>query len=435
MTDKMQALFQDHLRTLTARADRALEAGGYGGLILGSGSPKMLYLDDWSYPFRANPQFKAWVPGASPDCFVSYRPGSRPRLFFCQPEDYWHLPPTRPSGYWVDGYDIEVMRSSESLRQAVKSHQDWAILAEPEAATAGLGDHDPLAVTAHLDLARAAKTPYEVECMARASTLAAAAHRAAEAAWREGGSEFEAHLAYCRAAGLREQELPYNNIIAYGSHAAVLHYQVLDRGRPGTTPSFLIDAGAEYAGYASDITRTYAAAPGAFADLIAAMDQAQLKLVDQVRPGRDYRDIHLAAHQAIAQILLEFELVKGSAEAVAQSGVTSTFFPHGIGHLLGLQVHDVSGLAADAGGGLRARPEGHPYLRLTRDLQEGFVVTIEPGLYFIDMLLAEAARDQRRQLICWDAIEALKPCGGIRIEDNVVAQAGAPRNLTREALG
>jgi len=198
--------------------------------------------------------------------------------------------------------------------------------------------------------------------------------------------------------------------------------------------SFLIDAGAQHAGYACDITRTYAADAGEFLDLIRSVDAAQQKLVDQVRPGTDYRDIHLAAHASIAKILVTHGIVTGSAEAAVQSRVTSAFFPHGIGHLLGLMVHDASGFAASPKGGTRDKPEGHPYLRLTRTLEPGFVVTIEPGIYFIDSLLGEARADERRHSINWDRVAALRPWGGIRVEDNVVAQAGAPRNLTREAF-
>jgi Xaa-Pro dipeptidase len=260
------------------------------------------------------------------------------------------------------------------------------------------------------------------------------AHRAAEAAFRGGASEYEVHLAYCRAAGAREEELPYNNIIAFDRHAAVLHYQVLDRARPAGVRAFLIDAGAQFAGYACDITRTYAAAPGPFQELIDGVDAAQQELARRVRAGTDYREIHLEAHRAIAAILAAHGLVKGTAEAALESGLTSVFFPHGIGHLLGLMVHDAGGFMAAPGGGTLPKPEGHPYLRLTRRLEPGFVVTVEPGIYFIDSLLAKAKADARGRLVDWARVEALAPCGGIRIEDNVVAQAGAPRNLTREAF-
>lgn len=426
-------LYADHLGELRSRADKALVAGGYDGLITCSGGQLYYYLDDSTYPFRPNPRYRAWLPDATPDCFVIYRPGSRPKLVFHQPDDYWYLPPASPEGYWVPHFDLVVVRSPAELRKEVGPGR-WAILGEPGAATEGLGDHDPPAVAGSLDYDRAVKTAYEVECMALATAAGVRAHRTAEKAFRAGASEYEIHLAYCKAAGAREEELPYNNIIAFDRHAAVLHYQVLDRQRPSGVKSFLIDAGAQHAGYACDITRTYASDPGEFLDLIRSVDSAQQMLVDRVRPGVDYRDIHLAAHEALAKILVTHGIVTDSAEAAVESRVTSVFFPHGIGHLLGLMVHDASGFAASPKGGTRDKPEGHPYLRLTRTLEPGFVVTIEPGIYFIDSLLGQAHSDERGKSIDWKRVAALRPWGGIRIEDNVVAQSGAPRNLTREAF-
>jgi Xaa-Pro dipeptidase len=430
----MSALYGGHLREMTARTDPALAAQGYDGLIVASGTLRYLYLDDNSYPFKPNPRYRSWVPDGTPDCFVVYRPGGRPSLVFHQPDDYWYLPPAFPEGYWVASFDLRVVRSPAELKQFAGTRGRWAILGEPSAATEGLGDHDPIALTTLFDYARAAKTPYEVECMARASAVGVRGHRAAEAAFRAGATEYEIHLGYCRAAGAREEELPYNNIIAFDTHAAVLHYQHLDRKRAPVVRSFLIDAGAQCAGYSSDITRTYAATDGEFQALINALDVAQLKLADLVRPGKDYREIHLAAHRAIAGILAEHGIVKGTPEAAVAEGVTSVFFPHGIGHLLGLMVHDAGGFLAGPEGGTRPKPEGHPYLRLTRDLEAGFVVTIEPGIYFIESLLAKAKANGGGRTIDWKRVEALKPFGGIRIEDNVVAGTGPPRNLTREAF-
>jgi Xaa-Pro dipeptidase len=127
-------------------------------------------------------------------------------------------------------------------------------------------------------------------------------------------------------------------------------------------------------------------------------------------------------------------VTKVSGDDALDRGVTSVFFPHGIGHLLGLQVHDVGGVMDDIKGSERKRPEGHPYLRLTRMLEPGVVVTVEPGIYFIDSLLAAARKDHRRTLIDWAVVDELRPFGGIRIEDNVVATASKPENMTRLAM-
>jgi Xaa-Pro dipeptidase len=270
--------------------------------------------------------------------------------------------------------------------------------------------------------------------MRRASELAARGHRAAERAFRERASEYQAHMQYLLACAQREEEMPYNNIVAYNENASVLHYQHLARRTPERLRSFLLDAGAQHRGYAADITRTYAAEPGLYAELVMHLDAAQLKLCTEVLAGRDYRDIHLSAHQHIGEILSELGIVKIPGGDAALTGLTSTFFPHGIGHLLGLQVHDIGGLQASAAGGEIPRPEGHPYLRLTRKLEPGVVVTIEPGIYFIELLLRQARNDERRKLIDWTRVEELLPCGGVRIEDNVVATQGAPLNLTRAAF-
>jgi Xaa-Pro dipeptidase len=151
-----------------------------------------------------------------------------------------------------------------------------------------------------------------------------------------------------------------------------------------------------------------------------------------VRAGFDYRQLHLDAHLALATILRDFGIVRVSPESAVESGVSSAFFPHGIGHGIGLQVHDVAGFAQSDRGGTIAKPQGHPYLRLTRVLEPGMAVTIEPGLYFIDMLLEELKDKGLGPSVNWDRVAQFKPYGGIRIEDDVVCTEGEPLNLTRE---
>jgi len=197
---------------------------------------------------------------------------------------------------------------------------------------------------------------------------------------------------------------------------------------------FLIDAGAQFRGYASDITRTYAASPGRFADLIDAMNRAQLQLCDEIVAGRDYREVHLSAHRILGDVMHAMGIIRIPGEEALERGVTGVFFPHGIGHLLGLQVHDVGGVMGDVKGHERRRPEGHPYLRLTRILEPGVVVTVEPGIYFIDSLLAAAHANEKSRFIDWSVVDELRPYGGVRIEDNVVATASQPENMTRDAF-
>src|SRR5690606_27346606 len=287
----------------------------------------------------------------------------------------------------------------------------------------------------YLEYHGAFKTPDEIEMMREATRRGVRAHQAAERAFRAGSSEFGIHLAYCQAAGQDAGELPYSNIVALNEHGAVLHYTELDRVPPKPVRSFLLDAGASHGGYACDITRTHAQdTAGDFQALIDAVDQVERALCAQVRSGVDYRQLHLDAHLALAGVLRESGVITVSAEEAVATGVSSAFFPHGIGHGLGLQVHDVAGFAASDRGGTIPKPDGHPYLRLTRSLEPGFVVTIEPGIYFVDMLLEDLRAAGRGGSVDWDRVEAFRPYGGIRIEDNVVCTEGDPLNLTREAF-
>lgn len=427
-------LYAAHVATVVERYTAALGATGFDGAVIPAGSLQMLFRDDHSYPFKPNPQFRLWVPEPAPDCAVIFEPNKRPTLVFHQPVDYWHQPPELPPAWWARHFEVAVIREPAELAGHVRKGPRWALLGQPVGPAAGLGEPDPEALIAALDWHRAAKTPYELACLRLASAHGALAHRAAESAYRAGASEYEVHIAFCSAIQAREEELPYNNIIAFGRHGAVLHYQHLDRVRPAAAPSFLIDAGAPCLGYGSDITRTWSERQDEFADLITAVDAAERRLAAQVLPGVDYADIHLAAHREIAGVLSDFGIATGSIEALVDTGVTRVFFPHGIGHLLGIQVHDVGGLAAGPTGGVRPRPEGHPYLRLTRRLEEGFVVTIEPGLYFIDPLLQAAKATEAGRAINWARVDALRPYGGVRIEDNVVARTGGAENLTRDAF-
>jgi Xaa-Pro dipeptidase len=216
----------------------------------------------------------------------------------------------------------------------------------------------------------------------------------------------------------------------------VLHYTDRDRVPPaGGARSFLIDAGASHAGYACDITRTHVRDTGhEFQSLVEAVDAAERRLCDRVRSGVDYRDIHLEAHLAMARILRDFGILRIEPETAVETGVSGAFFPHGIGHLIGLQVHDVGGLAESDRGGAIPRPEGHPYLRLTRTLAPGMVVTIEPGIYFIDLLLDELRGKDAGAGVDWERVARFRPFGGVRIEDDVACTDAAPENLSRDAF-
>lgn len=433
----LDSLYPAHLRTLRARTDEALRATGFDAIAIHSGRTWMQFLDDQPYPFRVNPHFKAWAPLLhAPDCWLLYQPGQPLRLIFLQPDDYWHKPPALPTEYWTTHFSIEIIRDPAEAKAHVTRLPDCALIGEWQAEYAdwGFAEGNPKTLLDHLHYYRAVKTEYELECLRLASARGARGHKAAQAAFRAGASEYEIHMAFVRGTGHTENELPYPDIVALNANAAVLHYQHRERQAPQQLRSFLIDAGADVAGYASDITRTYSSGANEFQSLIDGMDRLQLDLCAQVRSGVDYASIHLDAHRRIAELLRASDVITTNADDAVASGLSGIFFPHGIGHLLGLQVHDVAGFTLNLEGKQKPRPAGHPYLRLTRTLEPGFVVTIEPGLYFIESLLNEARQGPHAQQINWKQVERLKPYGGIRIEDNVACTQGEPENMTRTAF-
>src|SRR5579863_6667191 len=385
MSDLLAQLYPDHLTALKQRADVALASGGFDHLVVAAGTPRYQFLDDRPYPFAVSPQFKAWLPVTkAPGSWLVHTPGAKPKLIYLQPHDYWHVVPDAPAGYWVEHCDIAIIRKPEEARAHLpKDAACCAILGEDNAALAGFAPNNPPVVVNYLHYHRAYKTDYELAMMRVASRLGARAHRAAEIAFRAGASEYDINTAYLNAVHETENELPYSNIVALNQHGAVLHYTELNRAPPAHADSFLIDAGASFHGYAADITRTYASkqAPE-FQALIDAVDAAQRGFVEKVQEGTAYADLHIHAHHVLAGILREQDFVRMNAESAVESGVSSVFFPHGLGHLIGLQVHDVAGFAKNEIGDTIAKPAAHPYLRLTRKIEPRMAMTIEPGIYF-----------------------------------------------------
>lgn len=432
------ALYKDHLDTVMARYDHALQQAGAGHAVIFSGSPKVAFLDDYHYPFKANPHFVSWVPLTGlPLSFIVYTPGNKPVLIYYQPHDYWHVVPGKPDGYWSPHFDIRIVDTMADVAAHLPEKRDACIAVgeiENKSYAFDIERINPGRAINILHFARGAKTAYEIAVMRLASRRGVAGHRAAEAAFRNGLAEFDIHRAYCKAASHTDSELPYSNIVALNTHGSVLHYTELDRCAPEVVNSFLIDAGAQVHGYASDITRTYSLGDQRFQDLIDRMDAMQTEIVSRVQVGVDYRELHVDTHRMLAEVLVDAELASGNPETLLESGVTAAFFPHGLGHLLGVQVHDVGGFMENESGATIDPPSGHPFLRLTRVLEENMVLTVEPGLYVIDMLLQNLRGTAAEDHVNWRTVDWLRPFGGIRIEDNVRVLVNDRENLTRNAF-
>ncbi|OQX38369.1 MAG: Xaa-Pro dipeptidase [Oceanospirillales bacterium LUC14_002_19_P2] len=434
MTD-WTSLFARHVATLVERYTEGLALAGYHGVLIPAGSPDRRFQDDQDYPFWGSPFFRQWVPSrGAPESMLIFVPGETAQLVHYQPRDYWHVAPEPAEAFWANALDIKVIDSPDQLRDCLPQDlSSFALLGyeDDRFSSWGLGAVNPPELMHYLIWMRAYKTPYEQACMREANRIAAHAHQAAADAFHEGLSEFDIHLRYLAASRHRECELPYGNIVALNEHGAVLHYDDYDREPPAERRAFLIDAGASFRNYHADITRTYAAGKGDFADMVERMNTEQLGIIDEIQMGMSYGALHDAMHRRIAGMLSDFDIVRLPAEAVYDRGYSRTFFPHGLGHLIGLQTHDVGGWLTDPDGPQVGRHPDYPALRLQRTIETDMLFTIEPGLYFIDQLLGE---HEGNADFNWPRIESLKPFGGIRIEDTVLVKDGDTENFTRPFL-
>ena len=439
MDDALVTIYTAHVTMLKLRHDVALEESKFDHAVIFSGALHYQFLDDMPYPFKPNPHFKNWVPVVdNPNCFVIYTPGVKPKLVYYQPVDYWHKVAGTPTAKWIEKFELIMIANPDEAKQHMPKGL-IAFLGEWDERFAAWGEitPNPERVVNSLHFDRAWKTEYEIECIRRANHRGVRGHLAAERAFRAGASEYEIHLEFLRGADSTEEEVPYGNIVALNENGSTLHYyhHTRDRIAEEKLHSFLIDAGASYNGYACDITRTYSRRNDEFQQLIQAMDEMQLGLVQACVPNTNYPDIHMLAHRGVAELLVRFGFVKDiDADGVVERRISSTFLPHGVGHFLGLQVHDVGGFMADRSGSTIPQPDGHPWLRLTRVVEPGHVFTIEPGLYFIESLLGELKTNENAKYVNWDKVDAFRQYGGIRIEDNVVITETGNENLTRLAF-
>jgi Xaa-Pro dipeptidase len=162
------------------------------------------------------------------------------------------------------------------------------------------------------------------------------------------------------------------------------------------------------------------------------METLELALVDEVKPGKTYQSLHASTLTRIASVLVDHNICKGEPADLIERNIPQLFMPHGVGHLLGIQVHDVAGHQSDINGTILSPPENSPALRNTRLMEVNMVFTVEPGLYFIPLILEAERCSDRGKLINWNTIDELYPCGGIRIEDNIRVTSDGAENLTRQ---
>jgi Xaa-Pro dipeptidase len=431
-----RTLFLDHLKTRLDYLEKALEATGFELLVVSSGQPFTYFADDQDAPFNTVPHFRHYCPLEGAHHVLKLVPGRRPLLVRYAPEDFWYEQLPLGTPFWLDGFEVVEAPSLDAVWEAVGKPARAAYIGNEtdRAAAAGL-ELNPATLTSRLDWGRSTKSPYEVACVEEATVLAARGHEAGRRAFLAGANELEIHHAYAAGVGCLDFQLAFNSIVALNEKGATLHYEKKRLGvRQGH--SCILDCGARVLGYASDITRTYVAGfcDSRFQALHAGMEKLQLELCLELRDQVPFGQVHHLAHLKLAALLHESGILRVGAEEAVAKGLTRPFLPHGLGHHLGIQVHDVAGKLASPDGTLQPPPPEYPTLRTTRTLEVGHLLTVEPGLYFIEMLLRPFRAGDSAGLFDWKLIDALAPFGGIRIEDNVLVTPTGPRNLTRESL-
>lgn len=437
------------MNDLFAQRRAALLARVQAPVLLASNGPRARNLPMNQVPFRADSTFLYFTGCTEPGAFALITPDGC-TLFLEPPDDddaLWHGEvdtfEARRERYGVEGIrpHAELEAACAPLRGALLG------LAVPDsdmtARVAALTGHalryprasGPLPLVDAVIALRRTRDAWELERMREAAELAAKAHLVAMRATRAG--LYERHIAAIFDATLAAEGVTnsYQSIVTV--RGEILHNHGYDN-RLEDGQLLLLDGGAETrTGHASDVTRTWPV-NGRFdarqRDAYALVLTANEACIDRVRAGTRYRDIHWTAMRTVARGLVDLGLLRGSEDALVESGAVGVFFPHGVGHLLGMDVHDLENFGdrpAYAPGRSRPTQFGARNLRMDLDLEPDMVVTIEPGFYVVPAILRNAKlRAELGELVDFDAAERWVGFGGIRIEDDVRVTDGAPENLT-----
>jgi Xaa-Pro dipeptidase len=281
---------------------------------------------------------------------------------------------------------------------------------------------------------RSIKSNVEIAEIEEALEIAGQMHRACMAVARAGKREYEIAGLIQAIALSHDRQQAFTPIVTV--HGETLHNHSYD-GMLTAGRLLLNDSGAESARYyASDITRT-CPVDGRFtrmqADIYDIVLHMQLGTIDLIKPGISYREVHLGTCQILVNDMISLGLMRGSASDAVEAGAHALFFPHGVGHMMGLDVHDMEDLGDIVGYGKqekRSSQFGLNFLRLSRPLEAGYVLTVEPGIYFIPALMDRWEGEKlHKEFINYEKLNAFRHFGGIRIEDDVLVTQNGTRVL------
>ncbi|KAH8805606.1 putative Xaa-Pro aminopeptidase pepP [Xylogone sp. PMI_703] len=439
-----ESIIADGKYPAKAHAKRVVEyirkknPGATGALYLEGQKSKMIEDNDETIPFRQRRYFYYLTGCPLPDSYFIYDIATEKSTLFIPPIDpesvIWSgLPVSVEEALKL--YDVDSVKTTTEVNAALVTTQSkqtvWAIADQVSDHVTFLEfeDKDFELLKEAIEECRVVKDEYEIALTKKANEISTLGHIAVMKAVKHVKNERELEAIFierCIANGCREQA--YHSIVASGTAAATLHYVKNNEPMEGKQ-NLLLDAGGEYNIYCADITRTFPIS-GKFTPesrgIYETVLQMQTVCTNMLKEGVVWDDVHLTAHKIAIEGLLSLGILKGDKEEILKSRTSVAFFPHGLGHYLGMDTHDTGGHANYSDSDPMFK-----YLRVRGKLPAGAIITVEPGIYFCRFIIEPYLKDPAHSAyIDADVLNKYWDVGGVRIEDNILITKNGYENLT-----
>lgn len=393
---------------------------------------------DQEAPIRQSRYFYYLTGCEVPDCSIVYDVAKDHSTLFIPPlkddEVIWSGLPLSSKDA-LHKYDVDDVKTTSDLNAFLTSSARETFLGidklvSEDVDTASFQTKDLTLLKEAIEESRVVKDEYEIALTRKANNVSSAAHVAVMKAAKTAANERELYALFVQesiAKGCTNQA--YSPIMAAGTSAATLHYVRNDQPITKDTLNLLVDASGEYHCYASDITRTFPI-NGKFTkeskDIYSIVLHMQKVCMAQLKPGVVWDDVQALAHKLAVEGLLQLGILQGDADDIVRAQTSAAFFPHGLGHYLGMDTHDTGGHPN------YADPEPiYKYLRVRGSLPAGSIITVEPGIYFCRFIIEPYLNSSKHgKFINKEVLDRYWQVGGVRIEDDVLITDGGSESLT-----
>eukprot|EP00419_Tripos_fusus_P047217 CAMPEP_0172828296 /NCGR_PEP_ID=MMETSP1075-20121228/20748_1 /TAXON_ID=2916 /ORGANISM="Ceratium fusus, Strain PA161109" /LENGTH=521 /DNA_ID=CAMNT_0013670273 /DNA_START=26 /DNA_END=1591 /DNA_ORIENTATION=- len=450
------SMHRENREKLLAAFRRRSEVPQDTAIFMHGGSELPVYDTDTNFDFRQESNFQYLFGVKEPDCKASIRVSDGRTVLFIPKLDKSYaawMGPIKPPAWFQRAYEVDQVEYDEDISKVLSAELNVGALAVirgtnrdsgepfpepklPDMGTLAVSNEASRALWEELSEARVVKNAHELRILEFANEVSSQAHVELMRTLKPGIREYVVEASFRYNAALRGcPRVGYTCICPAAGRNAYLHYGHAaepnpERIEPGDM--VLRDLGAEYHCYTSDVTCSYPAS-GVFTEpqriVYEAVWEAVLAVETMIRPGINYKDMHRLAQRVLLAEMCKAGLFQGDVEEMMKVNLMHHFMFHGLGHSLGLDVHDVGGYPV----GVNRKDDSsiQENLRLGRELKENMVITVEPGFYFADFLIDEALEDPgKARFINRYRLDELRVVGGVRIEDDVVITATGCRVLT-----